>query len=220
MYRGWGLVAKQIAKRGVGLVANFGPHLVGDLLYVLQLLGFVKTVFTFQSGDSVNKLRQLLHGSEKPCIVFAGNSVDPLDFYYFLRIPNCIVLVTTDFITALPVQYLHYIPCVLWNMSYHVDVPWVAHHYQVIDSCMRHERQALLTQGPILCDGIDDVCCDISLYGSHWLSFGSIVVGLQHRFRRRRYCAQVIQRVVKQWLYRPDAGLGKKIVFRLNNCTK
>lgn len=198
--------------------------LVEDLLYVLRCLGVVQDVHHLRVQNNIPSFLSLVEASCKPCVIISYNLVQPLHFDLRMLLQlayegKCLVLFMTSFLTAMPVEIMGLVPCLLWNMSYYVNIPYVALHSRLVNQCMQQKREALLHQGPILCDGVDNICCVLNLFDRD-LAFGNIVVRMQRLYRFKVFCATVIQQAVKQWMYRPNACLGKKIVCRLYACTK
>jgi hypothetical protein len=210
---GFGFVARQFSDYGGGVLAGFEIVVLRNLLYVLKRLRLIDKVFMLTEINQRLNIEEVI-AKQRPCVVLMGDVLSETEFHRLLTFPKVMVIVYTQYIMSLPYVYLEALMVLLWNMSYRVDVPFVASRCRLVDYFMRQERLVLLTEGPIFLNGCRNICITIEL--NPWVPIGRIVTQLQRRFRRKKHCATVIQRRVKQWLYRPDVCLGQKIVTRLN----
>ena len=222
--RGWKFAAEQVAKRRVCVIASFASsrHLTNiyhELVYTLKILGLAQDVVELTDKNLV-QLATLVTSALKPCVVVNLNycNLHMSEFLWLLDV-GCIVLLVTPYVTLVPVEFLRFVPLLLWYMSYHVHVPYVAQHYSLVHKFMIESREALLYQGPILCDGVDNICLTLNLF-DHDLAIGNIVTHMQRHFRKKRENAIIIQQFMKRHLYCPGSFLGEQIVDRLKLSVK
>ena len=219
---GWQVLAQQVFKRRVCLIAatTGGQGLLQDLVYVLKLRRYVDSVLDLSSVQSSVLLTKECLDQERPgkapCVILSNSLglTNVSTVCQWAGDNQCILLYYTHWVTAVPRAVLNMIPCMLWIMGYHVNVPFVADVSPVVQHFMRQKRDALLYNGAILCDSVDDVCVTLLLYGRR-VRLGELLVRVQQRFRRRRHCAIILQRVSKRWLYEPEQRLGRRVVERL-----
>lgn len=218
--RGWGFVARHIAKERFCLISSSAKAeaMCQTTIKTLQLLGLVNNVVQVDETFDLEQVRNM----SKPCVVFYMNGYAQRHLLWMVSIlllfPDCIVILVTLFITAVPEFLLHKLNCILWDQPYHVSVPFIALRCPMIKKFMIQGRRALRVRGPMLCNGNTDLCCllDVDVYDViREALVWQLVVRAQRRFRARRLCATVIQQAVKQWLYSPHSSLGKHIVDRL-----
>ena len=219
--RGWKFAAEQVAKRRVCVVSS-SRHVINiytELVYTLKILGLSQDVVELTDRNLVH-LVALVTSAHKPCVVVNLNycNLHMSEFMWLLDV-GCTVLLVTPYVTLVPVEFLRFVPLLLWYMSYHVHVPYVAQHYSLVHKCMIESRQALLYQGPILCDGVDNICLTLNLF-DHDLAIGNIVTQIQRHFRKKRKNATIIQQFIKKHLYCPGFFLGEQIVDRLKLSVK
>ena len=220
LQRGWGFVARHIAKERFCLISSSAKadDMCHTTINTLQLLGFVDNVV--QVDDTFNL--EHVRGMRKPCVVFHMNGYTQRHLLWLVNIllllPECVVILVTLFITAVPEFLLQKLNCIVWDQPYHVSVPFIALRCPMIKKFMTQDRRALRVRGPLLCNGNTNLCCllDVEVYDviREALTW-QLVVKAQRRFRARRLCATVIQQAVKKWLYDPQSILGKHIVQRL-----
>jgi len=219
LQRGWGFVARHIDQERFCVLSSAQnmDYLLQNTVQALLLKGVVDKVFIV-GRDNMDVLT-----CTRPCIVYYvdKNPHSLLNMYnFFLDLQSCnyIVLLVTPYMTAIPDLFQPLISCIIWDVSYYTNVPLIAMHCPMIKKFMLQGREALLKQGLILCNGQKNMCCCLDLaplfYESEWER--RIVIPLQRRFRVRRFCATLLQRAIKEWLYRPYASLGQKIVSRLD----
>lgn len=214
---GYGFVARQLAAQRGGVLSGFELPVLHNLLYVLQRFNAIDRVFMLTERNQALDL-ETVQLSSKPCVVLMGDVLSDSRYLELLLIPSCMIIVFTLFIVILPPVYLDSMVVLFWNMNYQVNIPFIASRCHLVKHFMRQEHRVLLEHGPIFLNGFHNLCCSITL--DRWLPFGSIVVSLQSKFRRRQHCLVILQRAVKQWLYRPGACIGQQIVFRLNDVYK
>ena len=219
--RGWKFAAEQVAKRRVCVIASSRhvTNIYGELVYTLKILGLAQDVVELIDKNLVH-LDTLVTSAHKPCVVINLNycNLHMSEFLWLLDV-GCIVLLVTPYVTLVPVEFLRFVPLLLWYMSYHVHVPYVAQHHSLVHKFMTQSRQALLYQGPILCDGVDNICLTLNLF-DHDLAIGNIVTHMQRHFRKKREKATIIQQFIKRQLYFPGYFLGEQIVDRLKLSVK
>ena len=219
--RGWHFLATQFLKRRVCVISSQKKSvLVNKLIYVLRVLGEIEDVIhATRECDDSRFLSQVASTAKPPCVVIDYLSVYPrswnLDVLIFMaHQKKCLLLFTTSFMAALPVYILQFAPCLVWELGYHVSIPLIAAHSPLVNHFYQQDRDALLHRGPIFCDGVDNVCVTLCLEGES-TCFSDLVTQIQQHFRKKVTSAKTIQRFIKQYLYRPDQGLGQAIVQRL-----
>jgi hypothetical protein len=223
--RGWYFTAQQVSKRRVCLVsASRQIHaLYDELLHTLLILGIVKDVLFLSNENNSPGFLLQVEAAYKPCIVIQNHVFDDNLGFEIERLielsARCIILFVTPYVTSVPEKYLQHIPLLLWDVSYFVHVPYVAQYHRFIEKCMFHKRQALLHNGPVLFDEVDNICCTLNLF-DYDLAIGHIVVYMQRTFRWKVHCVIVLQRFIKKYLYRPNAALSQQIISRLYSCKK
>jgi hypothetical protein len=219
MSKGWVFVARHVARERVCMLSSPTnvESMLTDLMTTLKLLGIIETVVTVDDNFSLS----VVDSVQRPCVVFNTQTVYTQRhiiwlMYKLLYIPNCIVLLITPFITAVPESFLQFIPCLLWNKPHWVNMPHIASKCPIIKKFTERECDAFEGKGHVLCIGRRNICCkvDLDAYLPEALVWQTVVAA-QRRFRARRFYATVIQRFVKEWLYRPHSTLGKHIVERL-----
>lgn len=225
MLRGWGFVARHIEEERFCLISSHQnvETFMRNTVRTLRLINAVKDVIIADEHLNLESIQNL----NKPCVVLYNNVYTQRHviwlLYKLLHIPQCIVLLVSPFITAVPPSFLAIIPCILWEKSYFTSVPYIASRCPMINKFMEQDRMVLMQQGqsPVLCNGRRNVCCKLNLelfeHEGHTLQ---LVIHMQRQFRAKRFYATVIQQAVKEWLYRPQTCLGQKIVYRLNCCQK
>ena len=229
MSRGWAFVARQIERERLCLVSSVqhSTSMLTLLLKTLKVMGIIQHVIVDLDDELYDGLHDSLwHSSEKLCFVFYSDNsnVQRIHELYTLYKNKYILLVVTRYLTSVPVVLLPLVPCMLWEMSYFISVPFVANYCPMIKRFMDDHRMALLYQGPIFCSSSFNLCCPLNLPGINerlfTFSIHELFTPSQRRFRKKRTSVMVIQRAVKEWLYRPEVCLGQKIVYRLNCCQK
>lgn len=208
---GYGFLARKLLQRRRLLLAGVSYNVCRELLYTVQLLLGNSALWVFTEPL---KRPDIPEGEECVVVIFEYDMLMYRDFIWLLSLPNCMIVVMTRFVLEMPLLYLNAFSCFLWNVRGHVDLPYVAQHYRVLEQFVSQDRHCLGQQGLVFGSEVDNVCCKINL--TPWVPFGSLVTQVQTRFRYRKHCAIVIQRAVKQWLYRPDACLGQQIICCLN----
>lgn len=223
MARGWAFVARQVEKERLCLISSvrYSSIMLTYLIKTLKVMGIIQHVVV----DLDDGLYDMLHDSAtKRCLVFNCDNSNVQRIYelYTLYKNKYIVVVVTRYLTSVPGVLLRLVPCILWEMSYFVSVPFVANYCPMIKRFMDDNRMALLYQGPIFCSSATNICCALILPGINMrhLNMHKLCTQSQRRFREKRNSVMVIQRAVKEWLYRPEVCLGLKIVYRLNCCQK
>jgi len=216
---GYVWLARQISRVGSALLVNQRPEKVTQLVYTLQTLGLVnkEVVWVTESSHTPPMFcRPTAPGVY--CVVLCDNSVlyncDVQLLTDMISSKQFLLLVCTTQVGTVPPFYLQYLPCMLWNMGRYVHVPWVAGMYHVVNKFMRQERSALLHQGDVFLDDTTDCCVTVDLR-PRFCGSAVLICHLQRAFRTKRRAAVTLQRCLKQWLYRPDAGLGNKIIVQL-----
>lgn len=225
--RGWAFVARHIARERCCIVASpsNSESIVNNIIKSLQILGLIDQVLSVEDTYDIDRWQP----PAKPCIVFQPTFDNVVWRNWLPMYRNwcralehtsspCIVICVTSHITQVSSTILNTMPCILWDLSYFVDVPRIAERCNMINTFMTQERRALLKHGPILCVESNNMCCPLDIDMNTMICealLRQLVVKAQLRFRARRLCATVIQQAVKQWLYRPQSSLGKNIVERL-----
>jgi branched-subunit amino acid transport protein len=242
MLRGWKFTADYVKKRRLCTISGFAAlELKDSLVYTLKLVNKIDQEIQVHANSlDDNEFWSAVYLSKKPCItiVFGVTYVQntELHLHWVEHLLNVvvgekkgIVLFVARFLTVIPQTFLRLSSSLIWNLSYYVNVPFVSLHYPMVSKFMNEQRSALLYQGPILCDEIDNVCCTLDLCGLKGSSgafpqvqmleesplFLSVVKTLQERLHRKVKSSQVIQRFVKQWLYRPGTAFSYQIIQRL-----
>jgi hypothetical protein len=222
MSKGWGFVARHVARERVCLLSSQAnvEDMLMKLIKTLKLLSIVENVIVVDDNVSFSAVCNI----EKPCVVLdtscgytQRHSIWIL--YRLLYIPDCVVLLISSFITAVPESFLQFTPCLLWEKPYWVHLPYIARSSSIVKKFMEQERRAFCGDGHVFCIGRRNVCCKVELDDTCLTEalVSQRVVKAQRRFRSRRLCVIVIQQAVKQWLYRPQSTLGKQIVERLTS---
>lgn len=220
MFKSWGFVARHIARERFCLLSS--PHnshsLQHNVIKTLKLLGFVNSVVIADElfvPDSVTNM-------SKPCVLFYMNGNIQRHIIWMLyklfQIQNCIVFLVSQCVTLVPDFLLRNMTCILWDKPQHTSIEYVAQNCPMINKFFRQLRRALLDQGPVLCIGNKNICCTLDFEVYTILKdvlFWQIIVGKQRQFRKNRVSAIVIQRAVKQWLYRPQSKWSHHIIQRL-----
>lgn len=220
MLKGWGFVARHVARERFCLVSSAlnAQAMLQSLIKTLQVLGCVRHIFLADDNFTVHLLKNVV----KPCVVFYTNGYTQRHIIWTLcklmDIPDCVILLVSSYVTAVPDFLLRNVACILWEMPYYTSVPFVAQTCPMINKFMHQRRRALLDIGPLLCIGHLNMCCTLDFSMEHVIRdalIWQLVVGAQRKFRKRLEHAITIQRFAKDWLYRPNCNLGKHIVQRL-----
>lgn len=210
---GYGFLARKLLQRRRLLLAGVSHSVCMELLYTVRLLQGPQNMYLFTGREPLNR-SDVVFQTSCVVVILGYDTLMYRDFIWLLSLPHCILIVMTHFVLEMPMLYLHAFTCFLWNVRGHVDVPYVAQHYSVLQQFVSQNRSCLWQKGLLFGSEADNVCCNINL--GPWVPFGYLVTQAQTRFRHRKHCAIIIQRAVKQWLYRPDICLGQQIIYGLN----
>ena len=214
---GYGWVARQISRVGSALLVNQHQDKILQLVYTLKTLGLVNKQ-EFWITERMTVLPEITTPGVH-CVVLWDNSVlynyDVQLFTNMIQSKQFLLLVCTSQVGTVPPFYLHYLPCMLWNMGRYVHIPWIASMYHVVNRFMMQERSALLHHGDVFLDVTTDCCMPVHLVTSRYYGVVVRVMNMQAWFRKKRTAVVTLQRYIKQWVYRPDAALGHKIIQSL-----
>jgi hypothetical protein len=227
----WHTLVKQVEKRRILLIQSGSTFLrvrLPNLLYSLRLLGLVKKLI--RVTDSINdpNFLSVVSTTIKPCVLMKAPRGSEDNLFYckgLIRLAKqkkCILLFYTRNVLDLSLNVTKHMPCFLWNFSRLVNMFEMARHCETVTKFWKQKRGELfVTEGPLFMDTVDNMCVTLDLNATLPESqFGAVVVRMQRNYQLKRVAVVVLQRAVKEWLYRPQTCLGKKIVFRLNCCQK
>jgi len=210
---GYGFLARQlIQKRRLLLVESRGRQFYNvrfELLYTLKLLlGNTELVVITEPLY----LPEIPTHGECVVVIFEHDMLSVRDFMCLVEHPNCMVLYIPYSLSNVGSFYLNQFPCFLWYVVEYADVLYMAQRYRVVQHLVTQNRQCLppWQEGLLFGSDTDNVCCYIDL--GPRTNYAQFITQAQDSFRHRKHCATLIQRAVKQWLYRPGAGLGQHVV--------
>ena len=224
----WHTLVKQVEKRRILLIQSGSTFLrvrLPNLLYCLRLLGLVKNLFKVTDTIDDPNFLSVVSTTIRPCVVMKAPQATESYHKGLIRLAKqkkCILLFYTRNVLDLSHNGTKHMPCFLWNFSRRVNMFEVARHCNVVRKFWVQKRGELfVTEGPLLLDKVDNMCVTLDLNATlPERKFGAVVVRMQRYFQLKTVSVVVIQRAVKQWLYRPQMCLGQEIVKRLNCCKK
>lgn len=227
----WHTLVKQLEKRRILLIQSGSTFLrvrLPNLLYCLRLLGLVKSLIKVTDRINDPNFLSVVSNANKPCVVMKaprGTEGIPFSFEGLVQLAKenkCVLVFYTRNVLDLSYNVTKHMPCFLWNFSRLVNMFEMARHCHIVQKFWTQKRGELfVTESPLLLDMVDNMCVTLDLNATLQESaFEALVVKMQRYFHLKTVSVVVIQRAVKQWLYRPQTCLGVKIVQRLNCCQK
>ena len=227
----WHTLVKQVEKRRILLIQSGSTFLrvrLPNLLYTLRLFGLVKSLIKVTDRINDPNFLSVISNANKPCVLMKAprkTEACPSYFKGLIRLATekkCILLFYTRNVLDLSPNVTKHMSCFLWNFSRLVNMFEMARHCPIVTMFWKQKRGELfVTEEPLLLDTVDNMCVTLDLNASlHESQFGAVVVRMQRNYQVKARAVIVIQRAVKQWLYRPQMCLGQKIIQRLNCCQK
>lgn len=227
----WYTLVKQVQKRRILLVHSSATFLrvrLPNLLYYLRMLGVVKRVIKLTDDNHDCNFLSVVANATKPCVLVKLLR-EPGDYQFYFnglvrlaKEKKCILILHTRNVRTVSHELVKHIPCLLRNFSSRMNMFEEAIHCSIVLPFWLQKRGELfVTEGPLFLDRVDNMCVTLNFTSKiNDSRFEDVVMQMQRFYHVKVGAVVVIQRAVKQWLYRPQACLSQKIVQRLNCCKK
>ena len=200
---GYGFLARTLLQQKRLLMQGFSLDECQKLFYTVQLLSGNSTVW--MSTEPVRRPEIPECVTWYFAVIFQYDMMTYNDLDWLFRHPKCLLVFCPRSVLEVPYSYLNKFPSFVWNTRLYSRV-----------LTYRNPR-CLRERGVLFGSDQDERVYTVNL--EPLANAEQIVTQAQTRFRRRMHGVKIIQRAVKQWLYRPNSPFAQQIVSQLKNNT-
>lgn len=206
---GYGFLARTLLQQKRLLMQGFSFDVCQKLFYTVQLLTGNSTLW--MSTEPVRRPEIPECVTWYFAVIFEYDMMTYNDFDWLCRHPKCLLLFCPRSVLEVPYSYLNEFPSFVWNTrQYDLALYSRVLTYQ--------NPRCLRKRGVLFGSDQDERVHTINL--EPLVNAEQMITQAQTHFRRRKHGIIVIQRAVKQWLYRPNSRFAQRIVCQLEATNK